>query len=286
MLHQSHAGFQQLQQDPAITRHDQESRLINPGTALVFNLNHKPLDDLRVRRAIAMAIDLDRAVRVMSQGRDDYPKFTSIGAWSPLFTKIANPNPFDPERANALLDEAGYVRNEQGIRFSLTLDALPVDKSLLAGADYYAYELQRLLGIEVVHHRSPSVAEWAGRLIKGEYALNYWAIFDWNDPYFSLHRLFHSVPEGRSRLPFTNNMGYSNPLVDQLLDQAGAEIDQERRRALYAKIQRQLLEDLPVVNLIGFELPSFYHKDLVGFNENAWGVLAPYDQIRWRDGGD
>lgn len=285
LLYEGQPGFQELRRNPTITLRNRESSLINPSVSLALNLKRKPLDDPRVRQAMAMAIDRERAVKVISAGRDA-PRPLPIARQSPLFTDIPNPYPFDTERANALLDEAGYPRDEKGTRFSVTLDAIPADESVLAAADYYAYELQRLLGIEVIPHRSLSVSEWLGRLIKGDYQLNYWVLFDWNDPLFSIHRVFRSAPEGGSRYPFTNNMGYSNPQMDEWLDQAGAAIDPRQRRALYANIQRQLLQDLPVIGLTGFDLFSAHHRDLLGFDGNAWGVLAPYDEIHWRGDGE
>lgn len=282
LLYEGHPAFAEVRDNPAMVLDNRQSQLINPGVSLVFNFRHEPLNDLRVRQAIAMAIDRERAVQVISAGRD-WPKPLPIPRGSPLYTDLPDPYPLDPERANALLDEAGYPRNDAGIRFSLTLDAIPAGEAVLAGADYYAYELQRLLGIEVIPYRSSSVVEWVTRLVKGEFDLNYWPILDWGDPMFSIQRIFRSPPEGGSRVPFSNNMGYSNPRVDALLDQAAREVDMQQRRTLYAEVQRLLLEDVPMIGLTGFDLPSPHHRDLLGFEQNAWGVFAPYDEIHWRD---
>ena len=97
---------------------------IGPLEWLAFNTKRKPFDDKRVRQAIAYAIDKEFILKVLYGG---YAQ-RSLGPIHPgsvFAPKDVNPYDYDVEKAKALLDEAGYKPDADGIRIRTTLDYIP-----------------------------------------------------------------------------------------------------------------------------------------------------------------
>lgn len=254
------------------------SRALQPTSLLSFNLQRPPLNDLRVREAITLAVDRDRVVRIISSGRDRVQN-TLLPDDSPLSSPGAEPPAYDPERAAELLDQAGYRRNQYGVRFTLALDFIPMERTVWAVADYLAAEIERKLGIEVRVHHSGDAEEWARRFVSGDYDLNLWAPLVYGDPIAGMHRVYRGT-EGRSVL-FSNPSRYDNPLVNQLFDLAARETSLPVRNDLYGLIQYQLREDLPALTISRFDLETLHQRDLQGLELSSWVSVAPYDQLRW-----
>lgn len=273
-------GYAELAADPRFVLTQLGDSVSSLTTSLFFNLKHKPCDDPRVRRAIAMALDRERLLQVLTPGRDR-AALGPIPDTSPLYIPLEDPNRFDPAAANVLLDEAGYPRGEDGVRFRVTLDYQPTDDGMRWFAEILRLALQENLGIEVQLRHSPSLKEWAGRLATGDFDLNYWALFYQGDPIAGIHRTYHSstVDDG---IPFTNDMGYRSAAADDLLERAARETDLARRRELYRQFQQLLLQDLPVVTLNRVVEETAHHRDLLGLESSSWGIFAPFDELRWK----
>src|SRR5690606_5526230 len=87
---------------------------------LAFNTDRKPFDDVRVRQAIAYAVDKNFVIKALHAGfanSSDGP----IIASSPFATPDVKKYAFDPKKAEALLDEAGLKRGDKGERFKMTI---------------------------------------------------------------------------------------------------------------------------------------------------------------------
>ncbi|MDA4629761.1 ABC transporter substrate-binding protein, partial [Escherichia coli] len=81
-----------------------------------FNVDFKPFQDKRVRQAINYAIDSDLIIKRLGKDKA-YRAVSWLPLSSPAFDKAAKPYPYDPEKAKALLKEAGYP---DGFEFELT----------------------------------------------------------------------------------------------------------------------------------------------------------------------
>jgi peptide/nickel transport system substrate-binding protein len=98
---------------------------IGPTTYLQFNLRRPILKDLRVRKAIAYAVDRNFIVQKLQRGFS-HPCTGPLHHTSPFYTPDVEKCDLDLAKANKLLDEAGYPKNKNGFRFSLTVDWLPM----------------------------------------------------------------------------------------------------------------------------------------------------------------
>ena len=76
---------------------------------------------------------------------------------------------------------------------------------------------------------------------------------------------------------WTNTQSYRNPKVDELLEQAGTETDEAKRRALYAQFQQIVTEDLPIDFLTVIPYHTLSSKKVHGLPDGIWGLLSPLD---------
>lgn len=273
-------GFAQLRENPELRILQADPQEWSLTSSLVLNLDRPPLSDLRVRQALASGIDMERILGLISQGQDRWNRHP-IPSTSPLYTPLPTPFHYDPERANALLDEAGYPRDANGIRFRLTLDTAPFGTNTKV-METLRFEYRRNLGVAVDLHHSSHFVEWATRLVRREFEMTFWLIFSFRDPLLSFHRIFHSRRPEESEI-FVNQSGYHHPQIDRLLAAAAEESEPEARRHLYAEVQQEIFTLLPMIPMSLVDLHHVYRKGLIGPELSSWGTTAPYDEWRWRE---
>ena len=237
-----------------------------PGTRLgymAFNLRDPILKDVRVRQAIAHAID--RRLLVHYLWRDSARLAASVlppESWA--YYGEVKIYPFDPAKARQLLDDAGYAE-KNGVRFHLTMKT-STEESSRAMAAVFQQQL-REVGISL-DIRSFEPATFLSDVTHGEfqvYSLRWLGANE--DPDF-FEYAFHSariIPNG------ANRQYYSNPRVDALIDKARTEIDRNARKQDYAAIQQILAEDLPYVDLWYFDNVMVYSKRVQNLQLNPSG---------------
>lgn len=263
----------------AVTRRGYEA--FGATNYLEFNLRKPPLDDVRVRQAIAHAIDKDFIVKQLIAGQTIRLDGPMVHA-SPFRSDDLVLYPLDLGLANRLLDEAGHRRQADGTRFSLTLDWIP-DANINSQeptAQYLKPQLKKI-GIDIVLRASPDLSTWASRVSNWEHQLTMNGIWNYPDPVIGTHRAFLSTNQKKGVI-WSNTEGYSNPKVDALLNAAGQEADFAGRKALYAQFQKIVTGDLPFAWTNEEPLFTIYDKKLAGIPLSVWGALAPFDQMRWQ----
>lgn len=215
---------------------------------LEFNLDNPYLRDPRVRRAIAHAIHRDSIAEVVwyGYGRPAISPVPSSGG--AFFDPTVPQYPYDPKRAEALLDAAGFPRDQDGIRFSLRHDPLPYGDDFHRTGEFVRQSLKRV-GIDVTL-RAADTAVFLKRVYKDrDFDISSsWTGF-YSDPQVGYGKLYTSAIIGKG-VPWTNGSGYRNAEVDAIFAEAGREPDQERRIALFKRFQHIVQTDLPVLPLI------------------------------------
>ena len=238
-----------------------------------FNLDNPVLKNLKVRQAIASALDREVIRKVIFYGYAT-PLASPIIASSPYYDPAPTPYPFDVERANALLDEAGYPRKSDGTRFALTVDPLPIGDLPARTAAYVKSALARV-GIAVTV-RSQDLPAYLKRIYTDrdfDFSVN--GMSNLFDPVVGVARLY-TTGNFRRGVPFTNGSHYSNPLIDQLFTQVGEETDEAKRKQLFSQIQRILERDLPDINLVSPQYLTVYSRAVHGHTTGPDGVSASF----------
>jgi peptide/nickel transport system substrate-binding protein len=239
---------------PVLAKNPQIAITTRPGinyTYLGFNLEDPILKSRKVREAIACAIPRDDLINCLLRGQAQ----PATGLLAPshwAYEPEVETYNYDPERARALLDEAGLVDPDgpgPEPRFHL-LYKTSQNKFRRWMAEAIAYELSRV-GIEV-EVRSYEFGTLFADIQAGRFQIYTltWVGMTEPDMYYTI---FHS----KSRPPHgANRGGYVNPDVDRLTEQGRILMDQEKRREVYAGVQRILAHDLPYVSL-------WYSRDVV-----------------------
>jgi peptide/nickel transport system substrate-binding protein len=214
---------------------------------LGLNLQDPVLKDVRVRQALAYAIDTHAIIEYLRRGLAR-PASGLLPDMSWAIAPDVRPHPYDPERAKALLDEAGY-RDPDGdgpemrLRLGLKTSSAVEFNRLQASAIQQNF---RAIGVDL-DVRSYEFATLFSDVLNGNFQLYtlQWTAGSLADPDI-LRRVFHSkqVP------PVGFNRGrYSNPRVDALLDEAAASTNDARRLELFQEVQRLLAADVPYISL-------------------------------------
>ena len=243
------AEIERLKARPNLVFETRGYEYINNVYRIEFNLEQPVLQDLRVRQAIAHAINREHLLKVAWYGLGR----VIPGPVHPSLARFYEPgipvSAYDLGAAARLLDEAGLTLGKAGPNKRLVLQATPVPNEFGQRiADYLKQALGRL-GIEL-RITSQDFASYVRRIYtQRDFDLHISVMSNTFDPTVGIQRLYWSQNFKRG-LPFSNGSGYSNPAVDRLLEAVSAEPDPARRRALFVEVQRHIARDLPDLTLL------------------------------------
>lgn len=259
---------------------------INPGGSncvqtLTPNLDRPILADLRVRRAMAHAIDRGQFVErvLFGDGRAATAPISS-GIRFAHAGDIGLPA-FDLELAGRLLDSAGWRRSDSGIRIARGVtgvrDGAPLQIEFQHFPTFAPYgELLRAqlrrIGLDLVL-RPLEPAVFVSVVFKERnFDLGIVSYCNGNDPEIGVRRQYHSSSIGP--VPFSNAAGYRNHLVDSLFEAAGSTLDRDNRRRLYHEIQEIAVRDLPYIWLVETAATRAFRSRCSGFGSAAHFAAA------------
>lgn len=211
-----------------------------------------PYDDVRVRQAIAYAIDREAIMQAATYGNATANQLAipESSSWYTEFSEYS----LDPGRAQELLDEAGVEE--------ATMDLLVTSQypETVSAAEVIADNLAEV-GI-TVEIRTVDFATWLDEQSKGNFdmlMLGWLGNIDPDDFYYNQH---HS--EGAS-----NAQGYSNATVDQLLDEARSETDVEARQKLYDEAATTIAQEGSYIYLYNPDVIQAWSPALEGYEARS-----------------
>ncbi len=228
-----------------------------------YNLRSPLLADKRVRRAFTHAVNRKEMLDAFFNGQGTIISGPfAPGSWA--YNLDVQPLPYDPAKAVALLNEAGFTQGPDGVMqkggkpLALSLK-VPIEKEseavkrvVLAFQNYL-----KAIGVSV----KVEFKEWQAwkDAVFAEHdfdvILASWVFDDSAD----ISSLFHSAEIG----PWKNNFGgYSNPEVDGLIVESKLTLDHEKRRTINRKLHALLAEEAPYTFLWTLTNYSGYHKKL------------------------
>lgn len=225
-----------------------------------WNLRMPMFQDLRVRQAFAHAVNVPEMIKYVLYGNG----VQSTGIFPPMYWFANNdikPIPYDPDRARALLDEAGWkvgpggIRVKDGERMSFKLITNQGNETRKDIATLVQDNLKRI-GVDV----QVEIYEWAvfiSRFVmKQEFES---LVLAWTTPPdYDAFQVWHSSQANADQL---NLVGYNNPQVDRLIEQLRQEYDRDKIIEMAGKIQRIIYEDQPLLFLYIPDSTSVIWKD-------------------------
>lgn len=272
-------GISRLTEADGIEVTDKGYAAVGPINWLAFNMRQGPLAEKAVRQAIGYAIDRNFVTKALMRGVSA-PQRSPIVESSPFFNEDIPAYDFDLDKANALLDEAGFpMQGDQ--RFSLTVDYIPGnDEQQRNVAEYLRSALGKVgIGIEV--RASADFPTWAKRMAAGDFEMSMDSVFNWGDPVIGVHRTY--LTDNIRPVVWANTQGYSNPKVDEILAAAAIELDEARRKALYDEFQMIVGEDLPVYWINALPYHTAYDARLGNVPVSIWGPMQSFDEVYWTE---
>jgi len=252
-------------------------------TYLGFNLKRKPFDDIRVREAIAYAINRQEILDGVQLGLGE----TIASPYKPgtfWVNKQLKPRPYDPEKSTALLAEAGWsdsdgdgIFDKNGTPLAFTILTNNGNKQRADAATIMQHRLKKI-GIDV----KIRLVEWSAFIENFINKRQFDAvILGWSlSPDPDQYTIWHSSQTGPRQFNF---LSYNNAKVDAALVAARRTFDRQQRKQQYDIMQAEIYHDVPMVFLFApYSLPVM-HKRIhgvkpapagIGYNSEQWYVPA------------
>ncbi len=245
----------------------------NPGSGrlVLLNMTSKgPISDVAVRHAIQFGVDREGFNQSVFHGLmvvSGSPLMKPTFAYDPASAQLY---PYNPTKAKALLEEAGWkvggdgTRTKGGLRLTLDFPIIGRAQDKAMAESFQASLVD--IGIDV--RVTPlEIGAFRARVAQNTYDANFMWL-EYGDPDV-LTAIFHTQNPG----PGFNRGRYSVPEVDRWLEQAGATNDAPTRIKLYAQIQQRVLNDGAVVPLID---TITYNAKRVEVHGEVMDALADY----------
>ncbi len=239
--------------------------LQNATNHFVLNNNHPVLSDVNVRKALLMATDRQAFADDVYLGQ----AVLATSHLSPNVEFFYNPDvtlyEYDPEGAAALLDEAGWVAGDDGVRekdgqkAAFTLTVIQGDTQRRPEAEL-AQQWYKDLGIEM---EIIEVTDAVAGMSEGRYDAS---LYNW------VYGGGNGEPDVRDTLTTDgaqNASSYSNPEVDELAGAGVLELDPDKRREIYYQIQALVAEDVPFLYFLHPRGFSFFANKIKGLPDTV-----------------
>lgn len=284
----TNAQVEQVRDDAELLETQELQSFIAPGFSfLVYNTQRPEFSDPRVRRAITMLIDRQTILCALEGCLGEI-----IGSPFPVHHPGIDPEleplPFDPARARALLDEAGWrspgagdIRSKNGRPFNVTLLVPTISTAQQRIATFIQQDFRRA-GIRLDIHN----VDWAvflQRIQDHDFDIaGLQFTLDWETDYYVLYH--SSQAEGGM-----NYGAWSNEEADQVLDALRRELDRDRRVELQRRLHRVLAREQPHTFMFARVMNIMTHRSIGNavpgipwFDERTWYIPPEHRDERGR----
>ncbi len=222
----------------------------------MVNTTRPPLDDVRVRQALSMALDRDEITKTLLGGGE-----RSAYSLVPPGLKGYEPPQCAPENvteARRLLAEAGYPGGKGFPTFTILYNTHEMHQSI---AELIRKQWQRNLGISV-RSRNEEFATCLNSQRMMDYDISRRA---WSGDYADPNTYLDMYVTGNEM----NNTGFGRPEYDALIAAAAKEVDPAARMALFTKAERLLMDELPIIPLYFYVSKNLVKPYVRGFYNNV-----------------
>ena len=279
-----YSDAKKLAQLPSIEVTTKGYEMISPVVELLINTKRAPLDNQKVRQAMAYAIDRQFIVDNIWFG---YGKpatgpmssnFAPSGLYTADVTKYQTPD--GVEKANKLLDEAGFPRKDGGVRFEIVHDITPYGPEWQRFGEVVQQQLAKI-GIKA-SLRYEDVATWLKRVYTDyDFSLTSNFLYNLPDPVLGVHRAIHGklIKQGTV---FVNGSQWSNPKSDELMDKATIEPDIKKRAEYYHEVQKIAVDASPIIWVFELNFPTVVNKRYHDVITSPLGIYTNFASA-WRE---
>ncbi|MFM9277896.1 ABC transporter substrate-binding protein [Paenibacillus jiagnxiensis] len=233
---------------------------------LRLNFEHEAIQDKKVRQALTYGLDRQTIYVDSNQGAATVANIpTSPISWTYTEEGI-NPYKYDPEKANQLLDEAGWTMGSDGIREKdgkpLTIHFIGSKKQATDIFIAVASENYKAIGVKFEPEQFADFNSQLAKLESGDYDMAAFSTSLMTDP-----------ADGVRDFVSGEISGYDNPEVKKLYEQALATSDMEERKKIYHELYKVVNDDLPYIFTSNNKMVVATNGRLEGLVINPfWGI--------------
>ena len=218
-------------------------------------LENEILADRQVRRALIHAIDRDAISERLFGGKQP----VAHGSVNPLdwvFDKTSPTYAFDPAKAKALLDDAGWSMLKDGVRHNAKGGRLSLEIMTTSGnrirelVEQVLQNYWKQVGVDVKIRNQPARVLFGETISKRKFtslAMYAWLSAPESVPVTTLHST--GIPSEANSWSGQNYTGFKNAEMDEVIDAIEVELDREKRRELWSRLQHIYATELPVLPL-------------------------------------
>jgi peptide/nickel transport system substrate-binding protein len=224
-----------------------------------LNLDNPILKDRSVRQALLFGLDRAAISRSLFAGRQQVAD-TFVNPLDAGYTDAVPHYAYDPSRAQAMFDEAGWRPGSDGVRRDANGQLLSLELTTTAGnrsrelVEQVLQSQWRKIGVDIRIKNEPARVLFGETLRHRRFdmAMYAWISSPENVPRSILHS--SEIPTETNAFAGQNVPGYNNPEMDRIIDALEVELNREKRNILWAEAQRLYATDLP-------SLPLYFRSD-------------------------
>lgn len=244
----------------------------SPMAWMWLNNRNPILANKKVRQAIMFAVDREFAKDVIWNGLGKVATGPSSSAIK-FYTDNVPKYPYDPAKAKALLKEAGYKGEK------IRLMPLPYGETWSRWGEAVKQNLVDVgMNIETIATDVPGSnqknSEW-------DYDISFTYLYQYGDPALGVGRNYVTSAIQKGQL-FNNLEGYSNPEVDKLFEEGAIATPDSKRKEIYDKVQKILVEDVPVAWQLELQFPTITNCKIKNLITTGIGVNDGFRDV-WID---
>lgn len=275
------ADVARLKENPKLAFTTDGYAWLSPIFTFEFNVKDAIVGDVKVRQAIANAIDRQGLIDAAWYGFGTVAE-SPVPHYLKAFTSDLPHYAFDPKKAEHLLDVAGYPRKADGVRFPLTFDYESNSDALQNTAEFLRQNFKQV-GIDLKLRSQDTAAIYKRVYTEYDYQTRAGQFSSMIDPAMGLYRLYatKSISKG---VPNTNGARYSNPDLDKLIEITQSSPDPDKRLAAFHEWQKIAMTDLPNFPLFELQRLTVYSSRLHGLTKTPDQAFSSLKDV-WLDAG-
>jgi len=245
------------------TKPGQFNTVYRPGLTfehIDLNLDKAPFTDLRVRQALMFAMNRAAISQQLFNGQQP-PALTDVHPLDTVYTGDVAQYPYDPAKAGALLDEAGFKLKDDGLRYDAKGNKLVIKLQTTAGnksREVIEQAIQsdwKKAGITVEIDNQPARVLFGDTMRKRSFTggvMYAWVASPRNIPKTTLYG--DMIPRKENNFGGQNYTGYNSPVMDKIIDDLDVVCEPSANMKLWADLQKLYADQLPA-------LPLYYRAD-------------------------
>lgn len=252
---------------------------------IYFNCGKPQFQDKRVRKALYMAVDRKGWIDAVYYGVP-VPTLSYLPPSHWAYNKALVDPGYDPKKAAALLDEAGWtvandgVRAKDGVRLSFSMSTTAGNKSREQAQQLVQQNFKKI-NVEMTIKNMPASVVWGDYTIKSQFdtLMVAWDALLYPDPDYGDRIRSTAIPAKGGN--GSNYVQYENPEIDDLCNKGVSATNQADRKAIYDKIQAILLDDLPFAPFFSYQLIVGVKNRVNGYEPNPYVTANSWNTADW-----